>query len=290
MRVIPSPKNGRAGAARNIGILNSDSEYVFFLDQDDCITEDGLGKLYQMSRSGQIDVVAGDIAEANGTVEHRAKTEHIEISDADRSNLICNFGYVFGMLVKRSLLAGHDIRFVENVTFEDTLFPATLFIYAKTYCCADAIVVRRHGMATSQTSHMDASCSVDRHKSAKWYLDRIPEGNQWYQLCVQHYVYYTYVSTVLLSNRLSDKKYILDGKTLISPFGFDAEKFCYVYPRYKNKKIVRLAGRIYRNGNYIMPYLVKQSFKRVLFNALYFIYKNTGIRQWRWKKAGKAGL
>lgn len=282
IKVISSPRNGRAGAARNIGVLNSDSEYIFFLDQDDCITKDALRKLYELSRGGKIDVVAGAIEEVSGVIERRIKTSSCEIGDDVRSDLICNFGYVFGMLIKRSLLTDYKLKFVENVTFEDTLFPATLFIYANSYQCTDAIVIKRHGMDTSQTSHMDASCSVDRYQSAKWYLDRIPAESKWYQICVQHFIYYSYVSTILLSNRISDKKYILCGKKCISQFGFDAEKFSCVYKRYKDKKIIKLADKIYYDDNYILfPYLFKQMLKRKIFLVLYFVYRITGIRDLR---------
>ena len=47
IRIFQHEKNKGVGAARNTGIKNAKGEYIFFLDPDDWLLEDGLQQLYK---------------------------------------------------------------------------------------------------------------------------------------------------------------------------------------------------------------------------------------------------
>ncbi len=50
-------ENGGASSARNLGLATAEGEYVFFLDSDDRIDEDGLERLYEIASQNKTDFV-----------------------------------------------------------------------------------------------------------------------------------------------------------------------------------------------------------------------------------------
>ena len=55
---VINKKNGGLSDARNVGIKNSNGDYIFFMDSDDCIQEDTLEILYSLQDDKEMTIVA----------------------------------------------------------------------------------------------------------------------------------------------------------------------------------------------------------------------------------------
>lgn len=196
VKLITHEVNKRAGGGRNTGVKNATGEYVFFLDQDDTLAPETFEKLLYDNKN--YDLISCDVKEANGDVVSRTTfTELSSISDANREKLIIEHGYVFGMLIKRSLLIEKEIWFPENVMFEDVFYNVNLFLEIQKFLHVNYCGVIRYGDENSQTAFLNQKKIDDRIKSAKMGYDRAVEranfeGSK--KAVFLEYFYYMYMS------------------------------------------------------------------------------------------------
>lgn len=208
-KVFTSEKNGRAGAARNRGVELAKGEYVLFIDQDDYPDRSLLGSLYSLSDHGRIDLISCGIGDLRST-ELRPPTIAGQITIAQRKDSYMRYGYVFANLIRRQILIDHDIRFPENLMFEDVLYLASLWAHIETYANTKEVLYYRVGDDQSQTSQMNAHKFNDRIDSALWYLDHyksdkaISTLEQEVQAQAFYYVFESIVSMMLAHEELFD--------------------------------------------------------------------------------------
>ncbi len=196
VKLITHEVNKRCGGARNTGVKNATGEYVFYLDQDDSLAPETFEKLLYDNKN--YDCISCDVKEANGDVVSRTTfTELSSISDANREKLIIEHGYVFGMLIKRSLLIEKEIWFPENVMFEDVFYNVNLFLEIQKFLHVNYCGVIRYGDENSQTAFLNQKKIDDRIKSAKWGYESAVERANFKgakkAVCLE-YFYYMYMS------------------------------------------------------------------------------------------------
>lgn len=199
IRLVSHEENKRCGGARNTGVKNANGEYVFYLDQDDSIMPETFEKLIENNHD--YDCVSCDVKEANGQIEIRTSFSELQsISDSDREKLIIEHGYVFGMLIKRSLLLEKDLWFPENVMFEDVFYNVNLFLEVEKFLHVDYCGVVRYGDENSQTAFMNQRKIDDRIKSAQWGYERAVKRNHFEgvkKAVYLEYFYYMYMSNTV---------------------------------------------------------------------------------------------
>lgn len=113
IKEITLKKNSGPGVARQVGINNSNSEFIVFLDSDDCFIDCfSLEKLYKKISNENLDVVVGNFVEEtnSGFFNH------------ERSQV-----WLHGKIYRRDYLIKNDIifnhsRFNEDVGFNQLLF------------------------------------------------------------------------------------------------------------------------------------------------------------------------
>ncbi|WCF07931.1 glycosyltransferase [Paenibacillus thiaminolyticus] len=139
--VIDSNVNLRQGGARNLGIRASRSEYIGFVDSDDWVDVNMYEQLYTTAIEKDADVVScnmirvlneeecfpfyqRDLSAITGTLD-AGKREEIMLNGASPG--------VVSKIYRKNLIYDHDIWFPERLFYEDNLWGALIFLYARNY-------------------------------------------------------------------------------------------------------------------------------------------------------------
>ena len=125
--VVLQQANGRQGKARNTALAVAHGEYIGMVDSDDYIPADYFERLYNTAKRNDADIaVCGIVKEKR----HRNKTvisysKEIVKEDAVSKLHLCNCPPDFhpvNKLYRRSMLERLNLRFAENVQYEDVMF------------------------------------------------------------------------------------------------------------------------------------------------------------------------
>lgn len=272
IKLITHDVNKRCGGARNTGVKNATGEYIFYLDQDDSLAPETFEKL--LADNKDYDCISCDVKEANGIVESRTTfTELSIITDTDREKLIIEHGYVFGMLIKRSLLIEKDLCFPENVMFEDVFYNVNLFLEVRSFLYVAYCGVIRYGDENSQTAFLNQKKIDDRIKSAKWGYERAVkranfEGVK--KAVYLEYFYYMYMSNTLFM--MVDKNLKISLKTIM--YGIKETKS---NSKFYWKEIANLDNRFNNRVRFTLKYVYKLPILSLCVKFLYLIIR--GIKK-----------
>ena len=136
--VIQDRPNGGLSAARNTGLDVAQGKYVIFVDSDDYLEPDCLGKAIEQLESHDADVLSFcfmfnlengsvlDTTEPPPTPEFRTFPAHDFLTHPKRClPAACKYIY------KRSLFQDHDIRFYVGILHEDCEFTPRILFHAQ---------------------------------------------------------------------------------------------------------------------------------------------------------------
>lgn len=170
--LIRSPKNGRAGSARNIGIKVATGDFILFIDQDDYPDVTMLRLLWENSKEGGIDLVSCAVLDKSGIPYYRPEFsgDHLVLED-ERKEALQVYGYVFASLIRRSILIDNSIFFAENVMFEDCLFNCGVISCVRSIRTIKDILYFRIHEEESQTGSFSDKKINDRIDATLKYLE-----------------------------------------------------------------------------------------------------------------------
>ena len=125
--------NHGIGYTRNYGIEKAKGKYIMFLDSDDYVENDICEKLYIKARSNDLDIVLCDFFKEyeNGNIEEIHTPEFKDASLKDNPNIITEYLSPWAKLYSTKLLKDNNIKFVENLKYEDAPFVIEAFDKAK---------------------------------------------------------------------------------------------------------------------------------------------------------------
>ena len=128
VKVISLKNNsGFAGKPRNIGLENSTSDYILFLDGDDQLLIDSCEVLYnQINQSNSDMIIGGHINRyENGKLDHNSPlySGRIEtFTNVNDANLLNITPAICAKLFRKELLSKNNIKFLEGTPGQDLVF------------------------------------------------------------------------------------------------------------------------------------------------------------------------
>lgn len=129
-------ENLGVSAARNAALAVATGEYIGFVDSDDWINADFYEKLYNTAKKYDADIAVCGIQKVKGNKKKpflKIKKEKFTV-DKDKKFEIGNIpqkNYVWNKIYKLERLKEYNIQFEEGMYYEDILFSAQAFLYAR---------------------------------------------------------------------------------------------------------------------------------------------------------------
>lgn len=134
VKVIHQENKG-LGGARNTGIEASEGEFIWFIDSDDYIDENAIGKINEAINKYNPDAIVFDyvnVDEDGNIIENVSATLDKEITNLDESpELFFIAQSACNKVFRRSLFMDNNIRFPERDWFEDLATTVNLYPYMK---------------------------------------------------------------------------------------------------------------------------------------------------------------
>ena len=131
-------KHKGLSAARNLGILKSNGEYIGFVDPDDSVSEDMFKNLYDVAKKNNYDIVCCGFKKM---LKNEERIVSLDIQkEIKKEDIIIKAGpYVWNKIYKRNLFKKYHLRFPDGLIFEDicTIYP--LMLKAKKIGCINEI-------------------------------------------------------------------------------------------------------------------------------------------------------
>ncbi len=117
-------KNQGIGKTRNFGIQKATGKYLMFLDSDDFLEKDACEKLYNKAETYGLDVVICDFYKIfdNGNTEEVRIPTFRPTSLKDNPKILNEYLAPWAKIYKRNLIVKNEIKFIENLKYEDAPF------------------------------------------------------------------------------------------------------------------------------------------------------------------------
>ena len=130
--VINNERNVGLGAVRNIGIAKAKGEYIVHLDGDDALYENTtLEKINTLIGKDTPDIIYLGFKDVGGFNKIHLSTAENSTKEA---RLTCDINFsVPSKCWRREFLLKNNIKFKENIYYEDMVYSTTATILAKTY-------------------------------------------------------------------------------------------------------------------------------------------------------------
>lgn len=134
--VINNEKNVGLGAVRNIGIAKAQGEYIVHLDGDDALYENTtLEKIDKLIDNDTPDIIYLGFKDVGGFNKVHLSTAENSTKEA---RLTCDINFsVPSKCWRREFLLENNIKFMENIYYEDMVYSTTATILAKSYKYGD---------------------------------------------------------------------------------------------------------------------------------------------------------
>lgn len=177
-------KNQGIGKTRNFGIEKATGNYIMFIDSDDYVEEDACEKMLNKATSDDLDVVICDFYKEydDGRVEEAKVPSFKNSSLEENPEIITEYLCPWAKLYRRDLLVDNNIRFVEDLKYEDAPFVIEALDKAKRIGKVDACLNHYLIHGNSETTVRDRRCFdiikiidiIRKYSKGKSYLkDRI---------------------------------------------------------------------------------------------------------------------
>ena len=132
--IVINKGNGGLSSARNAGLEIARGEYISFVDSDDFIEENMLKELYNGSE--RADIVFSNIVLFDELTKKKKKRKNIcdELAKENKGYYFWRYmgTEVWNKIYKRAFLKKGNIKFVENILYEDIPFGLySLFLASK---------------------------------------------------------------------------------------------------------------------------------------------------------------
>ena len=224
--VVLTQSNKKQGAARNYGLSKAQGEYIWFVDSDDWIEANCLGRLLALCDDNGIEVLAIDRINTDGkSFQEKLRNTPADkiFSGLDFFKVLDNNLAICLYLWRRELLLQHKLRFVEGVVHEDTEFIPRALFYAKSVLYSRQPVYYVYCRPGSTT----------RKASLQRCLDLITVAERLIIFCKEHNEVASYINRIVgdcicTAVRLSDSLSVSERKVFYARISAYKVSFCNV--------------------------------------------------------------
>lgn len=182
---ILKQKHSNAGNARNLGIDNSNGEYLLFLDSDDIFLENLCKYSYNHAIKNNVDIVLFGANRYDMKTNKKSRINFIletEIipngvfSPKDINDKIFQISSSapWSKLFKSSFVKSNNMRFQSCSNSNDVFFTRTSFVTAKRIVMLNKVLVEyriNHGINTQAKKHKEPLAFFNAYKEVKRYLE-----------------------------------------------------------------------------------------------------------------------
>ncbi len=125
--------NHGIGKTRNFGINNASGKYIMFLDSDDYLEENACEILYKKIDKERLDLVVCDFYRVDSNSKEVEKIISFKnTSLKDNPNLLLNINLApWNKIYRSDLLKDNNIKFIEDLKYEDAPFVALALLKSK---------------------------------------------------------------------------------------------------------------------------------------------------------------
>lgn len=131
LTILRHTENKRQGGARNTGLKVAKGEYIWFVDSDDYILPNVLGKLYNEAKKYKLEILTFYPYAQNEMIEYGPCSGSQYVFDAPIAIPIdqrCSV--VWSSIYNRNFLESNHIKFVEGYQYEDDDYTYQCFAYS----------------------------------------------------------------------------------------------------------------------------------------------------------------
>lgn len=171
--------SGFPSRPRNIGINNSSSKYIMFLDQDDVFFENACEVLYNLIETEDADIVSGNYIETinskssllDWSMVNIAENEIISIDSVDKNkNLLRLNPSIWTKIYKKSFLIENEIFFVNEILIEDVIFVSECLLESNHIIFINIPIVNYLIRSHEGKSEDEGSLSIAKNKKVLYAL------------------------------------------------------------------------------------------------------------------------
>lgn len=126
-------KNGGVSSARNYGLKMAKGEYICFVDGDDYVERNYLEVLYNSLTNGNNDFSICNIK--------RVYKDHSSLNKIDEQIVReCRYPALWNKMCKRDIFMKYNIKFLENVWYEDLAVGTELYLVSNKFAVTDSYI------------------------------------------------------------------------------------------------------------------------------------------------------
>ena len=184
IKIIRNKQNSGIATTRNVGLDNSDAEYIMFCDPDDWFDVNMCKKMYDTITRDKTDIVmCGANIFYESDVSHKKsdngylRVKHSGVFDVTEYMTYMTPGVLWNKIFKRSIISEHGIRFPDGLKYEDVCFFNMYMLWAKKMSfITDKLYNyrRRAGSIMNQTFQQKSiNHAIDGMGTATWYYNYI---------------------------------------------------------------------------------------------------------------------
>ena len=153
-------KNQGIGKTRNFGIEKATGKYIMFIDSDDYIEKNECEKLYYKAENNNLDIVICDFYKVydSGEIEQIHTPNFNDSSLKDNPDIITEYLCPWAKLYNRKMIIDNNIKFVENLKYEDAPFVIKALCTAKKIGKVDECLNYYLIHGNSETTVRDRRC------------------------------------------------------------------------------------------------------------------------------------
>ena len=252
-----SQENQGLSMARNVGITNSNGDWILFVDSDDCLEPTMVEELHSLAIRYDADISSCSFSSVRDNKESKKKLNKTFIKQYDYSSLIDGLVSqkeirfeVWNKLWKKSIIG--NVRFKKRQISEDIYFDHMIFKKNPSFVYINK---KLYNYTISRPGNTNSSFKIGKisilDELEDWYID-LTNNNQFNEAERIIEIYLQFCQSLY-----SEAKFYKQDKEILNTIN---NKFIKYYKKCKHKGIKNVLFRLLPNVYFLMSKIRKKSY------------------------------